>query len=169
MFFADIIAFVCSLNDFALKPGTLLLIMNTRNHKGDTPVHNATQNNNIDCLAALLERGADLNAEGSFGFRVAHFATRDRYPDTLRYVLQHGADPNIACASGDTPGHFAARNRDMFCLRALREGGADLRGYNSKWLLREYLVCTRKRLEDRSTIFLFHSTPMGVFLHYFRY
>lgn len=56
----DIIAFVCALNDFTLKPGTLLSIMNARNHKGGTPVHNATQNNNIDCLAALIQRDADL-------------------------------------------------------------------------------------------------------------
>lgn len=58
----DIIAFDCGLNDFALKPGALLSIMNARNHKGDTPVHNATQNNQIDCLAALLQRGADLTS-----------------------------------------------------------------------------------------------------------
>lgn len=83
---------------------------------------------------ALLERGADINAEGSFRLRVAHFATRDRYPDMLRFVLQRGADPNAVCLSGDTPGHFAARNRDIFCLEALHTNGADLRGYNSKWL-----------------------------------
>lgn len=60
MLFADINAFVCALNDFALKPGTILSIMNARNNKGDTPVHNATQNSQIDCLAALIQRGADL-------------------------------------------------------------------------------------------------------------
>lgn len=61
---------------------------------GNLPIHLATQNNKQPCVVALLERGADVNAEGSFGLRVAHIATRDRFPDMLHHVLQRGADPN---------------------------------------------------------------------------
>ncbi|KAK7718626.1 Transcription factor mbp1 [Diaporthe eres] len=126
----NIIEFVYGLNDFTLKPGILRSIINARNDMGNTAVHIATMNNEQACVTALLERGADITAEGSFGFRVAHFAARDGKPDMLRYLLQRGADSNAVTRSGDTPAHFAARNQDMLCLRALRAGGATLRGLN---------------------------------------
>ncbi|KAI7773515.1 hypothetical protein LA080_010544 [Diaporthe eres] len=126
----DIITFVYGLNDFTLKPGVLRSIVNARNDMGNTAIHLATMNNEQACVTALLERGADISAEGSFGFRVAHFAARDRKPDMLGYLLERGADPNAVTRSGDTPAHFAARNRDMLCLRALHAGGATLHGLN---------------------------------------
>lgn len=144
--------------------------MNARNNIGNTPVHSAVQNNQIACLTTLLDHGADLNAEGSFKFRVTHFVTRDCFPDMLRYVLQRGADPNVATLSGDTPGHFAARNRDMFCLRALHNAGATLRGQNSKYFSREYLVHIKRRsgrptgyVRPCHTLALY---PTGVFLRH---
>lgn len=130
--FADIIEFVCGLEVFALKPGGLRSILNARNDRSETPIHVAAQNGTQACAAALLQHGADIEAVGPFGFRVAHYATSKGHLEVLRYLLQNGADPSAASKSGDTPGHIAAREMNMGCLKALHAAGSDLRGHNSK-------------------------------------
>jgi ankyrin repeat protein len=101
---------------------------------GDAPIHKAAQNNSLACARALIHRGAEINAVGSFSFRATHFAARDCHPEMLRLLLENGADHSPITKSGDTPAHFAARNRDLHCLKTLREAGAHLCGRNSKYL-----------------------------------
>ena len=124
--------FVYGLDEFTLKPGVLRSIFNARNNLGDAPIHQAAQNNSVACARAVIQRGAEVNAVGSFSLHATHFAARDRYPQMLRLLLQNGAYHSPITISRDTPAHFAARNRDLHCLKTLHEAGAHLRGRNSK-------------------------------------
>ncbi|KAK2597247.1 hypothetical protein N8I77_013108 [Diaporthe amygdali] len=128
---ADIIAFVCGHEAFNFQPGMLKSILNAKNNNSETPIHVAIKHNQPACVDPLLQNGAELNAEGPFGFRVAHISADRGYLDLLRMVLQRGANPNAVSRSGDTPAHVAARKGYLGCLKVLfYEFQADLRAYN---------------------------------------
>ncbi|POS79174.1 hypothetical protein DHEL01_v202424 [Diaporthe helianthi] len=126
----NIFDFVFGLQEFILKPGVSLSILNTRNHQGDAPIHKAAQHNSLDCARALIQRGADANMTGSFSLCATHFAARDSHPQMLRLLVQNGANHSPITVGKDTPAHYAARNRDIECLKTLHEVGAKLRGEN---------------------------------------
>jgi ankyrin repeat protein len=62
-------------------------------HKGWTPLHEATFNGNIEMLTLLLSNGANVNARDNRGNTPLHSAARDGWDDYAQALLDHGADP----------------------------------------------------------------------------
>jgi ankyrin repeat protein len=82
-----------------------------------------------DLLKALLERGANPNTRGEYGFTPLYCAAAFGYNDSVLLLLQHGADVN---AKGDTKGrmgtalHAAILHCKLQTVRLLLECGADV-------------------------------------------
>ncbi|KAJ0124433.1 ubiquitin-conjugating enzyme family protein [Diaporthe amygdali] len=111
------------------------------------------------CVDPLLQNGAELNAEGPFGFRVAHIGADRGHLDLLRMVLQRGANPNAVSRSGDTPAHVAAWKGYLNCLKVLfYEFQADLRAYNGKAFPWTILILFRYESTDSHPV----SSPEGM-------
>ncbi|WP_257296309.1 ankyrin repeat domain-containing protein [Endozoicomonas sp. YOMI1] len=88
----------------------------------------AAQNNNIDCLEALIAAGADLNAAMTTdGSTPLHIAAQNNNTDCVKALIAAGADLNVAVTTdGGTPLFSAAESNNIDCLKALIAAGADL-------------------------------------------
>jgi ankyrin repeat protein len=67
----------------------------------------------IECAAALLEAGADINQTTRYGWTPLLTATQNRHYKLAGYLLDHGANPNIANFGGWTPLYLATDNRNI--------------------------------------------------------
>jgi len=106
---------------------------NRRGQLGDVPLHWAAHNNHTDIVRALLDAGADIEADevGFYGGRPLHWAA-EHAPECVALLLAAGADPNARNAmpgdmAGITPLIMCARQPDDCgeCARLLLAAGAD--------------------------------------------
>uniref|UniRef100_UPI00358F8F19 ankyrin repeat and SOCS box protein 7-like isoform X2 n=1 Tax=Myxine glutinosa TaxID=7769 RepID=UPI00358F8F19 len=91
--------------------------------QGVTPMVLAALRERPACVRALLEAGADVNAQQG----AALFSTALRGSQELcRLLLQRGADPTLARpGDGQTALHMAALRDDLECVRLLHRYGAN--------------------------------------------
>ncbi|MEO7223485.1 MAG: ankyrin repeat domain-containing protein, partial [Devosia sp.] len=61
--------------------------------KLQTPLHIAAQDGCLQCVIALVEAGAEVNALTSSGIPPIHFAKRGGHEEIAAYLLDHGAGP----------------------------------------------------------------------------
>jgi serine/threonine-protein phosphatase 6 regulatory ankyrin repeat subunit B len=89
---------------------------------GDTALHMAVANGNVDCIKVLIGAGFDVNCKDSYGLTALHTCTG---VEMTRLLLELGADPRRVDCSGKTvlmtPGSVAR-------LRLLLETAPDLVG-----------------------------------------
>ncbi|WOG28644.1 ankyrin repeat domain-containing protein [Endozoicomonas sp. 8E] len=99
----------------------------TRTKDGDTPLYMAAQENNTNCLKALIEAKADLNARTEDGVTPLFIAVWRGNTDCVEILINAGADLNAARTSdGATPLFTAAWRGYTDCLEILIHVGADL-------------------------------------------
>ncbi|XP_044763577.1 putative ankyrin repeat protein RF_0381 isoform X2 [Coccinella septempunctata] len=72
-----------------------------------TAMHCAAQRGNLEVLAYLIEKGANVNATMDFGFSPLHLAVTQSDSDVVKMLLEHGADVNAANDHGETVIHWA--------------------------------------------------------------
>jgi cytochrome c len=72
----------------------------------------------------LIERGADVNAQATWGAPL-HIAASEGMTPMVTLLLEHGADPNARWKQL-TPLHIAARNGKIDVVRVLLDRGADI-------------------------------------------
>ncbi len=99
------------------------------NKDGITPLHLAAWNGQSDCVRALLQAGADVNARntrkwGASGLTALHYAANEGWSDCLRLLLEAGAQVDAGARDGETPLHHAARRGHADILRQLLAAGA---------------------------------------------
>ncbi len=78
-------------------------------------------------IAALLDRGADVNARATAFGRTAVISAASADDDTLptlRLLLEKGADPNLADSDGETALDWAMHRRDEARIALLKAHGA---------------------------------------------
>ena len=74
--------------------------------------YGACRNGHTAVAAALLARGADVNAKGVFGGTALHWAAINGHKDTVAFLVAHGADLTIHDSKFDsTPDGWAAEGQ----------------------------------------------------------
>lgn len=102
-------------------------IVASRSGDGFTPLHLAAFFGQVEAVAFLLERGADVDAVGT-GWMTGtalHAAASGRHAQVISVLLGAGALPDIRQSGGWTALHAAALNGDVPSTRLLLEAGAD--------------------------------------------
>ncbi len=108
--------------DLATDPG----LVRRRSADGFTALHYACFFGGAEAVAALLEAGADPDAEAvNPPVRPLHSAAAARDAEAIRLLLQAGADPNARQAGGLTALDAAVQQGDEASAALLRRYGAD--------------------------------------------
>eukprot|EP00929_Paragymnodinium_shiwhaense_P054920 TRINITY_DN27529_c0_g1_i2.p1 TRINITY_DN27529_c0_g1~~TRINITY_DN27529_c0_g1_i2.p1 ORF type:complete len:141 (-),score=33.95 TRINITY_DN27529_c0_g1_i2:151-573(-) len=77
--------------------------VNEPNFRGSTPLHCAAEFGNYECVAVLLQAGADVDAVvSSRGNTAAHLAAQGGFAEILRSLLAGGADASARNVWGST-------------------------------------------------------------------
>ena len=99
----------------------------TREDEGEllTALHGAVDSEHVECLALLLEAGADTDLGNSEGMTALHLAAYRGQLEAVRMLLEAGAKADPRHFWGDRPLDFAAANGYPEVMRALLEAGAD--------------------------------------------
>lgn len=79
--------------------------------KGTTPLVIAVRNNNPECMKALVEAGADLNAQPTNGgFSALHWAAYWGHGNNIQYLLDKGIDRNLVDQQMNTAADIADKH-----------------------------------------------------------
>ncbi len=103
---------------------------------GQTPLHRAAREGQLEAMKALLELGADPNRGDNYGSTALHHAvcgdyrkhwdTGAPYHEAARVLVEHSANVNAAKERGVTPLHLAAARNDVQTAKLLLAHGADV-------------------------------------------
>lgn len=65
--------------------------------RGDQPIHHAARNGDTEIVRLLIEHGADMNAQTTYGQTALYCAGGHGHLDTLQLLLTEGADAGAPC------------------------------------------------------------------------
>ena len=90
----------------------------SRNHQMVAPLHSAASSNSVDVAAALIEKGADINAKQQGGYSPLHSAVMSGSAEMVGLLLRRGADCGSRNDIGQSPKDLANRKnaRDIDIL-----------------------------------------------------
>ncbi|XP_032521667.2 transient receptor potential channel pyrexia isoform X2 [Danaus plexippus] len=91
-----------------------------------TPLHCAASAKSLNCVNALLNHGADVNA-GLSEHSPLHYAVMSDAPEVVSALLEAGACPDTPQVFTETPLHVAASLGSASCMKLLLDAGADVR------------------------------------------
>jgi len=80
-----------------------------RSSTGDTPLHFAAWQGHVDCVALLLDSGADPNVQGDRGWTPLHYACHHEQREVAQLLLGRGAFPDVEDDDGYTPLQIATQ------------------------------------------------------------
>lgn len=116
-----------------IKHGATLDLWCADNH---TAVHHAAIANQEECLAVLLEAGADVDPPATFPwfYTPLHMAAENGSAEAVCTLLGHGAakNANDRGLRGNTPLHMAIRAEHMHVVKKLLSAGADIDALNAE-------------------------------------
>ncbi|CAI2162838.1 17490_t:CDS:2 [Funneliformis geosporum] len=104
-----------------------------RDRAGQTNLHRACQEGNLERVMDLIKRGSDINAQDHAGWTSLHEAALAGYLEIVQFLLEQGAEVNAASfEDGDTPLHDASAKGHAEVVWALMQYGADPEKTNVK-------------------------------------
>lgn len=101
------------------------LLDNLTNADGQTTLHLAVDENDLQSVNILLDAGVDVNFRDADGETPLHLACFEGNPDIVRVLLEHGAQINSLNGAGDTALHIAGAERHTELVTLLKDNGAD--------------------------------------------
>ncbi|WP_339046399.1 ankyrin repeat domain-containing protein [Candidatus Mesenet endosymbiont of Agriotes lineatus] len=111
-----------------------------------TPLCAAIEDGNIEVVRLLIEKGADVNAQGECGNTPLHLAAKNGHTDVAQFLIGNGADVSAQDEYGNTPLHLAAKNGHTDVARFLIGNGADVDA-QSVYGIPLYLAVERGNIE----------------------
>ncbi|XP_055544901.1 transient receptor potential channel pyrexia [Wyeomyia smithii] len=112
-----------------------------------TPLHCAASCGSVECIARLIEKGADINA-GIENHSPLHYAVQRNSRKCVELLLTNGANPNTPQVYTQTPLHVAASNGFVDIMKLLLDHGADARSqYGKKKITALHLASSENYLE----------------------
>jgi ankyrin repeat protein len=104
-----------------------------RDRAGQTNLHRACQEGNLDRVISLINKGSDINAQDHAGWTSLHEAALAGHLNIVEFLLEQGAEVNAASFDdGDTPLHDASAKGHAEVVWALMQYGADPEKTNVK-------------------------------------
>ncbi len=109
--------------------------VNAKDHRSETPMHEAASTGNVDVAEILIANGAEVNAKSVYhGLTPLHTAAYSGQEEVVKILIDNGAEVNTkTLIEGNTPLHRAVscgENAESVC-KALLERGADVNARNS--------------------------------------
>ncbi|MNX51797.1 Ankyrin repeats (3 copies) [compost metagenome] len=96
-----------------------------RDAQGNTPLLRATQGNHVQAAGALIEAGADVNAQNRMQDSAYLLAGAQGYREILELTLRHGADLKSTNRYGGTALIPACERGHVEVVRTLLQAGVD--------------------------------------------
>jgi ankyrin repeat protein len=94
--------------------------VNVQDADGDTPLHGAAQNGNVEIINLLLDKGANPNAKNKLGGTPLMWAAVYGHDDAARLLLSRGANPSLKDNDGITALGWAIENKRTSTVSLLR-------------------------------------------------
>ena len=101
-------------------------------HLGNTLLHRAVRQENMQMIQTVLKMNIDVNAKNNMGETPLHVAAKFNNVSAIKELLQHKADVNAEDNNKLTPLHLAAAHTDVDGLRLLIAHGAAVHA-RDKW------------------------------------
>jgi len=100
--------------------------VNVADKQGNSPLHLAIRNGNLDMFHVLIGTGSDLNAVNKQGDTPLHIAVKLKKLDFIKELIAAGANLNAKNKKLETPLHLAINKNYIAAIKDLIESGADL-------------------------------------------
>lgn len=92
----------CSIVMFPTEGGSASVVIDSRGHDGDTPLHVVLWQSNLMAVQLLIDAGAKVNACGDMGETPLHVAVRQQNEGAVVALLRAGADPTLRSEFGQS-------------------------------------------------------------------
>ncbi|KAJ8380382.1 hypothetical protein SKAU_G00011600 [Synaphobranchus kaupii] len=102
-----------------------LQTINRRNHRGETLLHRAATDGDMQLITAILQLGVDVNRADYAGWTPLHEAVMGGWYETVAALLEAGAVVNCTGDKGVTPLHDAIDNGHHEIAQLLLDSGAN--------------------------------------------
>lgn len=106
------------------------LINDAVDESGNTLLHVAVTDNNIEIIEFLLKNNADLNIKNEVGNTALHNAVMQENLSIVSLLLEHKARPNLGNQGGASPLMLAANIGNLNILKTLIEHGSQVNATN---------------------------------------
>lgn len=126
---------------------------------GHTALQAAAQNGHVEVIRALVEAGADVDAEDRDGDRAAHHAAFGDEPAALRALATAGADLSARNRRRQTPLHIAVNKGHLGVVRTLLQLAVHPSLQDSEGDTPLHDAISKKR-DDMLTLLLEHAADM---------
>lgn len=98
------------------------------NDDGDTPLHYAVKNEDIELLEILLGYVPDIDVENEEGETALHLAVKTSDIDLVQMLIDSGANIDVKDGKKRTPAVLASQLKEDVIYRLLREAGQEEMG-----------------------------------------
>jgi hypothetical protein len=95
-----------------------------KDNDGWTALHWAAEEGHEAVTRLLVNRGAEVNAEGNYGDMALHWAAVRGHEGVVRLLVERGANVNAKVSDGWTALHWAAKGGHEGVVRPLELAGA---------------------------------------------
>eukprot|EP00795_Rhopilema_esculentum_P002480 gene2480-18142_t len=136
--------------------------VNHEDRYGQTALHAAARDWNIDVAKYLLDNGALLDKGDKHGRTPLHLAAAVDHHEMIRFLVLNGANIDEKSVEGQTPLHFACKNDAVNSIKTLLSLGAQINLRDNK-LRTPLFVAAESGRAHAATALLDADAPAGVY------